>query len=597
MLRTKVVKAISRRVDAATASSGSKSTVTALRAAATKARARLSWDEDAHFRRLICKREPGRAGNWIQLGHALKEAGFHLKSDEAYRKALDILPGDADLHLQRAHLAKVRGDLVAAIALFERARELGHRDTDEIASQLAILVRVATPPRFQEAIAGAEKAGIKFYLSSPVVKVREEQRQEIADGLGQADYSYSFALRGFAAGLEALGIDHEIINAPEIIADIRDRSEAAVNIHLGFYPPENIRFLKGAYNVNCFAWEFDRLRRAQENLTSHAFCDQAQMLSLADELWVPSSHGARSVQPSVTPPVRHVASPILGKVIEGRSRFISPRDLNRVSRALVDATWRPLAILPRIQSSMDGIAHGRQSSLHPILSPTSGVTPTVFLSIFNVHDYRKQIGPMIDGFLRMARSRPDVVLLLKVNSPWRGHESPNAFLMKEQIFEEANLIPPMISEKVWLTDDVLTREEMNALFDVANFYVCTSHAEGQNLPLLEAMERGVTPVSVDHTAMADYISPENAVVIESERRLFDLKLVKRYGLTGVETNYVSSDAVADALSRAVDLSDEAYTRKSEAAARAVREQFGLDMLRLEVESLIERASTQGGRLQ
>lgn len=596
MLKTKVGKAISRRIESATAASGSRLSITALRGSATKARGRLSWDEDAYYRRLICRREPSRAGNWIQLGHALKEAGFHLKAEAAYRRALDLLPGDADLHLQLAHLAKVRGDLVSAIALFESARELGHPDTDIIAAQVATLVRVASPPIFQELVSGAEKSGVKVYLSAPAKEVNEGQRGDIAKGLGQADYSYAFALRGFAAGLATLGIDHEVIDNPEIISDIRDRSDAATNIHLGFYPPEHIRLLKGAYNINCFAWEFDRLRKPQENRTSHAFWDQAQMLSLADELWMPSRHGVEAVQPLVSPPVRHVPSPILG-ALRSRARTLSPRDLNRISRALVDATWRPLSIMPRIQSTMDGIAHGRQSSLHPLLSPTSGKQPTVFLSIFNVHDYRKQIAPMIDGFLAMSRAHPDSLLLLKVNSPYRGHESANAFLMKEQIFDEPNLIPPLVSERVWLTDDILTREEMNALFDVADFYVCTSHAEGQNLPLLEAMQRGVVPVSVDHTAMADYIDAASAVVIESERRPLDLRLVKRYGMTDIQTNYVTPVAVADAMVRALDLSDEAYAEKSASAAGMVGEKYGVEPLKRELEALFERVALTQGRVQ
>src|SRR5262249_30508702 len=41
---------------------------------------------------------------------------------------------------------------------------------------------------------------------------------------------------------------------------------------------------------------------------------------------------------------------------------------------------------------------------------------------------------------------------------------------------------------------------------------------GQNLPLQEAMAWGLVPITTRHTAMLDYVSEENAIVIRSERR-------------------------------------------------------------------------------
>ncbi|MBM9539078.1 glycosyltransferase family 4 protein, partial [Desulfobulbus alkaliphilus] len=115
----------------------------------------------------------------------------------------------------------------------------------------------------------------------------------------------------------------------------------------------------------------------------------------------------------------------------------------------------------------------------------------------------------------------------------------------------------MVSDRVWITDGVLTRAELNRLYDAATFYVCTSHAEGQNLPLLEAMARGVVPVTVDHTAMSDYISDNDAVVIPSRTRPLDIRLAARYRMYGVETNYVDADDVSSALQRAEDMNDDA----------------------------------------
>ena len=54
---------------------------------------------------------------------------------------------------------------------------------------------------------------------------------------------------------------------------------------------------------------------------------------------------------------------------------------------------------------------------------------------------------------------------------------------------------------------------MDALYEAADFYLCTSIAEGQNLPMLEAMSFGVVPVSPRHTAMRDYLDNDNSVEV------------------------------------------------------------------------------------
>jgi glycosyltransferase involved in cell wall biosynthesis len=142
-----------------------------------------------------------------------------------------------------------------------------------------------------------------------------------------------------------------------------------------------------------------------------------------------------------------------------------------------------------------------------------------------------------------------------------------------------------------MTAAALSREEMNHLYDLSTFYVSTPHGEGQNLPLLEAMGRGVVPVSVDHTAMRDYISPETGIVVNSTRQPFNLRLRERYGMHDVDTYYVSGQDVYEALDEAACIDDARYAALSRNALAAVREKFGLTSFRSAIEHLIERAST------
>lgn len=561
----------------------------ALRQQADEARTRRDWNQAVYYRRLLCDREGHRGGNWIQYGHALKEAGFHARGQAAYLHALTLLPDNADLCAQLGHLGKVRGEFQDARMWFGKALELGHDRPDEIGFELSLLRKIDNRIIYRESAVRSGPVPFRVFLSAPGGGFSESSRAAMAAGLGHGDYSYAFAMRGFVDALEALRVDHAVIRHPEYISDIRERSNAEVNIHLSFYPPERLRLLKGAYNVNCFAWEFDRLRRPEEVLSAHAFADQATMLDLADEIWMPSVHGAEAARPSLSKPVKIVPAPVLKDLSSGsRDSLVKPRDLEKGLRALADIAWQPLAVLPRIQPQVNEGSQSRQMRLQSILDVHGSEERTpIYLSIFNAHDYRKQIKPMIEGFLKFSRTHPGAILLCKMTTVDK-HATVNEILLREQLREADTLQPPLISERVWITRQVLTRTEMNALFDVADHYVCTSHAEGQNLPLIEAMGRGVVPISVAGTAMDEYISDDTAVVIESERKPFGQRLTARYGMYGLETFFTSADQVAQALVRAVELSEDDYASRSAAALATVKTQYGLERFSAALDELTAR---------
>ena len=192
----------------------------------------------------------------------------------------------------------------------------------------------------------------------------------------------------------------------------------------------------------------------------------------------------------------------------------------------------------------------------------------------------------------IERTNPNALLLCKMTSVDRVH-SINDILSREQFAEVGRLLPPIINEKIWITKQVLTREEMTALYDVSDHYLCTSHAEGQNLPLLEAMGRGVVPVAVAGTAMEDYISEETAVVVPTEVRPFGKRLTARYGLYGLNTHFTTADWVADALRAAVRLPSEIYAAKSSAGLDTVRRRYGVAAFAAAIKGLEQRLAVPG----
>lgn len=566
-------------------------TVPELRRLAEAARGRRDFNTDTYYRRQIIETGRPSMGDWIQYGHALKEAGFYTRAEKAYLTALDLNTGNADLLVQLGHLAKVRGDFPGAQSWFQKAIDLGHPAEGDIRSQLKIIARADNSTVFREVSPHMPRTDLRVYLSAPGGQVSENDKARMATGLGHSDYSYAFAMRGFIEAMEALEIDYVILQNPEYISDIRERSTAEINIHLGFYPPERLRLLKGAYNVNCFAWEFDRLRSREEITSYHAFAEQGRMLNLSDVVWTPSKHGAEAVRTSTQTKVDNVPAPLLNNLAKRpRSTRPSAREIDRQARALKEVKWQPLAILPRIQPQMSGDAKARETSLQAILaSQTEERPPLIYLTIFNVHDHRKQIGRMIEGFLKFSQNHPEAILLCKMTTPHRDGSMSQEISTEQMDFSRRTL--PMISDKIWLSGQVLTRDEMNALFDVATYYVCTSHAEGQNLPLLEAMGRGVVPISVDNTAMAEYIFEDNAVVIHSEKRPFTPSLTSRYQMYGLETYFVTADGVSEALERSVDLDEKSYATRSNNATSIVKQNYGLDRFAEKFHALVASLKT------
>ncbi|TVV70744.1 hypothetical protein [Sphingomonas solaris] len=229
----------------------------------------------------------------------------------AYALDPDPVPADPALAapMLRRRIAAGHADAGVWQGYGDALHALGFVARAEGAWSHARMVRGIPPRPVATPVPVRVRRGVRFHLSAGRQPPDEQDRAGMAGSIGTSDYSYGFAMRNFHAAITRVGLPCTLVHYPEYIADIRDRSDAACDIHLGFYPPEQLRLLKGAYNVACFAWEFDRLRTPAEQPGPHAFADQATMLSRADELWLPSRHGAAAVARSVSVPVRTVPAP------------------------------------------------------------------------------------------------------------------------------------------------------------------------------------------------------------------------------------------------------------------------------------------------
>jgi tetratricopeptide (TPR) repeat protein len=537
---------------------------------ADKARDGSNWPAAAFFYGVVLKTKHDDAGLWLQHGHTLKEVGLFAQARVSYDRAAALSPSDPEPLLQLAILSKLQGRFQDASELYERSQALGYANAAFIRGELDFLKRSGPP-------AGRAKRdeAVTFYLSSVSMPVSESDPAKLKQYLGAANYSYGYVLRGYQEALEGAGYRCEVIRNPEYYPDIRTKREAPA-VHIGFYPPDGPRFLKGAHNIICIAWEFERLRSRAEAKSYHAFSDAASMLSRAQEVWALSGFGAEAVRRSSNiPTVRSVAAPVPTPRSSGRTRRPSLAHLQKAAVRLDRISWIPLAISPAMQSTLSGHAEGRRSSLlNRLLEADEDEAPVIFLCVFNVHDFRKQMKPMIEAFVRFSQDNANAYLLLKVSCIDSDKLDINTMMFMEQIADPGEMTAPLVTDRILMTTDALSREEMNTLNELASYYICTSHAEGQNLPLIETMGAGVVPLSVDHTAMQDYISMENAIVIPSQLMPLTPRLTARYGMYDTRTYYVDARSVHSALEQAMNQTDIEYATMSNAAVSAVKEHFG-----------------------
>lgn len=402
-----------------------------------------------------------------------------------------------------------------------------------------------------------------LFFSDPSTGPR---RQELA--AGKAHYSYAFPCQRI---LELFGSARPVhLPRPEIISSGAARRALEVgdhvsSAHLIFRPFEQIRILKGAFNIAHVPWEFNHFIDEPPERYPHPFHSQRQMLRACDEVWTGSSHavtvygehGVESVKrvPSPVPcaaelPVRAKRGESLARLAHLPSLTLSisfgSNNIPRHERAI-----KPLGEQPALQE-----LEGRR----------------IYVSVFNPGDFRKNAEKILRGFATFADEHPEAVLIVKLvidnQRPTLAMAQQNTLLPK---FKEETLVR---SDNVMFISAFLDEADMGRFYELSDYYVCLSVGEGQNLPLCEAMAFGVVPISVAHTAMADYIDRSVAVVVPSTRTWLALAEASRWSIEGrVDGFDCSEQDYLSALEESLALSSAGLEALSEAAHRRALEQF------------------------
>lgn len=341
-------------------------------------------------------------------------------------------------------------------------------------------------------------------------------------------------------------------------------------VHLIFRSTEELRLLKPAYNIACFAWEFDVLKD-DTLVAEHPFLNQKRMLGICDEIWVPSQYTKSVLLAHGLGNVHHIPAPIAvpQHPLSDRGQHIA---------RLAGLSVCPLFVnFLTAKDASRTICEARLTALGAWLARklAGGGEPRIYLTVLNPEDFRKDLDAMLRGFYYFATARPGNVLLVKTLTSQSRFSLPDvvADLVKAKLAPGTN----MEFDDIVFFNDFLDDEALSSLYSLADFYLCTSVAEGQNLPLLEAMAHGAVPVTPRHTAMLDYIDGNNAIVIKHRRVPNDCEHFS--ACAAGKRFHINRCGVADireALERSTQLPAALRQRISARAIEAVRERYSYE---------------------
>jgi glycosyltransferase involved in cell wall biosynthesis len=373
----------------------------------------------------------------------------------------------------------------------------------------------------------------------------------VTDGgnrLGSPGYSYDFVAHQFVPLLQRLGKVIEVGNPRTGLSAAiqRARQEGLKPVHVSFRPFQDVHLTSSAPNVVAPAWEFPDIPNAafdgnpQNNWVETAnrcalvlaggpftakALDAAGVKTLIRIVPVPTPetyfHLSRwqsdqtttlDCSPYIFPETG--AAVCTDELADGQPVTASQRRREAI-RVLGLQTFRhlvkpclPRRIGPVVAAALRaGMSAWQGQSLPRRHSQSLNLGGVVYASIFNPLDDRKNWEDMITAFLAALRDCEDATLVMKLVTcdPLAVH-AVLSFYRRLDVSHRCRLV---------LIPDFLTEASMLQLVRATTFYLTTTRAEGNCLPLMNCLAAGRPCVSPSHTAIGDYFDSEVGFVVES----------------------------------------------------------------------------------
>jgi glycosyltransferase involved in cell wall biosynthesis len=340
----------------------------------------------------------------------------------------------------------------------------------------------------------------------------------IKDNYGAPQYSYHFVMKAFEPVLDRLG-RREHVAAPQrevdaIYAAARARGEDC--LFLSFSPPQLTPLGLACPTAPVFAWEYETI--PDESWTDDPRHDWRYVFARTGMALTLCQAAADAVRRSMGEAYRIwvTPAPVFDRfaALSSEARgWRAPFDLMLEGALAIDTSdfdlsaFRPEQppqnaerALQMLQVAARGGAPGRALRLEGV----------VYTSVLCPRDSRKNWEDMVAGFVWAFRNTPTATLVLKLTQA--GIEDAVAPILRFL----AGL--GRFDCRIVLLHGLLSDAAYAALIEATSFAVNTSVGEGQCMPLVEYMSCGRPAVAPAHTAMADYITPENAFIVPSRQR-------------------------------------------------------------------------------
>jgi len=346
-----------------------------------------------------------------------------------------------------------------------------------------------------------------------IIVYSETNAALIENNLGKSEYSYYFVLKEFLPLLRRLG-KVIIVTDPNrdvdvIYHDAMRNSESCV--FLSFSPPHQTPLNLVCPTVPVFAWEFDTI--PFETWFGERFQDWRFVLNKLGRAITHSTFSAQIVRAAMGPdfPISSIPAPVWDRFSRLRSRWKREPvahginldikgnmiDSRTINLSIYSPGARRTSCKNKLPSDATIFSASRRIQIDGV----------VYTSIFNPLDYRKNYFDMLCAFCLVFRDVKDATLIFKI-----VHSEPNRAI--DDILETLYKLTPFKC-RVILIDSFLSDTDYELLAIATTYVVNASNGEGQCLPLMEYMSYGKPAISPRHTAMKDYITTNNAFVIDS----------------------------------------------------------------------------------
>jgi 2-polyprenyl-3-methyl-5-hydroxy-6-metoxy-1,4-benzoquinol methylase/glycosyltransferase involved in cell wall biosynthesis len=394
--------------------------------------------------------------------------------------------------------------------------------------------------------------------------------ETIAQHLGRPEYSYYFVAKKFIPLLQTLGNVRRLERLDLLAAECWDsRAAGRIPILFCFTPPHYLPLDPPCEVIPVFAWEYDTI--PNETWTGDPRQNWVAMLQGTRGAITHSEHISRVVKKAIGPsyhilsipaPVWDVFQTVPRAVLDGSIfSFTFEGTLLDSSRAEIDAFGNML-LQPRQ-------GHHRLE-----------LSGTIYSSILNPTDGRKNLQHLVTGFVDAFRDEPNSTLVLKLIVV--DAEDPAA-----PIIRLLRRLQPFLCRVIAITA-FLEESTYKDLIQATTWIVNASVGEGQCLPLMEFLSAGRPAIAPNHTAMADYIDDENAMIVASSKEWCSWPPDPR-GMLRCFQHRIDWSSLRNQYKRANEIvinEKDRYRKMSESAREAARRHNSKDVLMSRLDDLL-----------